>query len=86
LKILVDASADVNVKNVAGYAPLHVALMGAENTCSELDNDYSLNLPFDPVCFRILLEHGADVGVKDDHGQNLLHIAVAQVPVHKTKL
>ncbi|KAK0761397.1 hypothetical protein N5P37_006347 [Trichoderma harzianum] len=65
LPYLLDAGADIHMRNAKGQTPLHMALQG--------DGDYLG--PFNWDAAKILIERGADVNAVDGQGQSCLACA-----------
>jgi ankyrin repeat protein len=74
IRMLLDRTADVNVRDNRGYTPLHYGAF--ENTGDEDEDDRKLQ-DDDFRCVRLLLERGADTEAQNNRGTTPLHVAAS---------
>lgn len=90
VKILLEAGADINIKDINESAPLHFArsvsclelLLKNKNIQIDIRNNAGktplqiASARGDIECIKMLLQHGADINNKDDSGCAPLHFAI----------
>jgi hypothetical protein len=69
-ELILDYGADVNVRNVNNWTPLHYACQGFRHPLANSDEPRSF-----PEVARLLLECGADVDAQTNSSSTPLHIA-----------
>ena len=66
-KVLLEYGANVDMLNDHNVAPLHLTFIGGDNQIGDIE-----------LVIKELLKHGADVNLKKDYGETILHDAASE--------